>query len=143
MGVNGIKTGFSRQNGQIWARQTAISLHLVDLRKAVRGSVSRVLCHIRKYGGDHSSGMSVTEHLVLPTRATIRKQIMCRSYLVLLPAGFTLPLLLPAARCALTAPFHPYLRRGGLLSVALSLELPLPDVIRRRVSVEPGLSSLT
>ncbi len=68
---------------------------------------------------------------------------MCRSYLVLLPAGFTLPLLLPAARCALTAPFHPYLRRGGLLSVALSLELPLPDVIRRRVSVEPGLSSLT
>ena len=31
--------------------------------------------------------------------------------------------------------------RGGLLSVALSLESPLPDVIRHRVSVEPGLSS--
>ncbi len=31
--------------------------------------------------------------------------------------------------------------RGGLLSVALSLELPPPDVIRHRVSVEPGLSS--
>src|SRR5262249_29821446 len=30
---------------------------------------------------------------------------------------------------------------GGLLSVALSLGSPLPDVIRRRVSVEPGLSS--
>ena len=66
---------------------------------------------------------------------------MRRPYLVLLPAGFTLPLPLPAARCALTAPFHPYLIRGGLLSVALSLESPLPDVIRRRVSVEPGLSS--
>src|SRR5262249_36866955 len=30
------------------------------------------------------------------------------SYLVLLPVGFTLPLPLPSARCALTAPFHPY-----------------------------------
>jgi hypothetical protein len=31
------------------------------------------------------------------------------AYLVLLRVGFTLPRLLPAARCALTAPFHPYL----------------------------------
>jgi hypothetical protein len=31
----------------------------------------------------------------------------CRSYLVLLPVGFSLPPPLPAARCALTAPFHP------------------------------------
>jgi hypothetical protein len=30
---------------------------------------------------------------------------------------------------------------GGLLSVALSLGLPPPDVIRHRVSMEPGLSS--
>ena len=30
------------------------------------------------------------------------------SYLVLLPVGFALPLPLPSARCALTAPFHPY-----------------------------------
>ena len=29
-------------------------------------------------------------------------------YLVLLRVGFTEPRLLPAARCALTAPFHPY-----------------------------------
>jgi len=29
-------------------------------------------------------------------------------YLVLLPVGFTLPVLLPVPRCALTAPFHPY-----------------------------------
>ena len=33
----------------------------------------------------------------------------CRSYLVLLPVGFALPPPLPAARCALTAPFHPCL----------------------------------
>jgi hypothetical protein len=32
---------------------------------------------------------------------------------------------------------------GGLFSVALSLGLPPPEVIRHRVSVEPGLSSAT
>jgi hypothetical protein len=32
----------------------------------------------------------------------------CRPYSVLLPVGFTVPSLLPATRCALTAPFHPY-----------------------------------
>jgi hypothetical protein len=32
-------------------------------------------------------------------------------------------------------------RRGGLFSVALSLGLPPPDVIRHRLSMEPGLSS--
>ena len=31
------------------------------------------------------------------------------SYFVLLPVGFALPFLLPKMRCALTAPFHPYL----------------------------------
>gem|GEM_PF-4648558 len=54
------------------------------------------------------------------------------TYLVLLRVGFTLPLLLPAARCALTAPFHPYLIRertiGGLLSAALSVGLRPPGV---------------
>src|SRR5438552_10115621 len=33
-------------------------------------------------------------------------------YLVLLRAGFCLPPVLPQARCALTAPFHPYLEKG-------------------------------
>jgi hypothetical protein len=32
---------------------------------------------------------------------------MCRPYSVLLPVGFAVPLLLPATRCALTAPFRP------------------------------------
>jgi len=68
--------------------------------------------------------------------------------LVLLPVGFTVPFPLPATRCALTAPFHPYPQwsseegiTGGLLSVALSLGSPPPGIIRHRVSVEPGLSS--
>ncbi len=74
-------------------------------------------------------------------------------YSVLLPVGFAMPPLLPAARCALTAPFHPYpaasrvaVQRhdrwlGGILSAALSLGSPPPDVIRHRLSMEPGLSS--
>jgi hypothetical protein len=71
-----------------------------------------------------------------------------RSYSVLLPVGFTVPPSLPKARCALAAPFHPCrgqnaTRRGGLFSVALSLNgnCRPPDVIRHRLSMEPGLSS--
>ena len=64
-----------------------------------------------------------------------------RPYSVLLPAGLAMPGTSPPQRCALTAPFHPYRISGGLLSVALSLGSPPPDLIRRRVSVEPGLSS--
>ncbi len=71
----------------------------------------------------------------------------CRSYLVLLPVGFSLPPPLPATRCALTAPFHPCRPPdmqgglGGVLSVALSLGSPPPGVTRHRASMEPGLSS--
>ena len=35
----------------------------------------------------------------------------------------------------------PLRRDGGMISVALSLALPQPDVIRHRSSLEPGLSS--
>ena len=68
----------------------------------------------------------------------------CRPYLVLLPVGLAVPPLLPETRCALTAPFQPcrsFRLLGGFISVALSLRLPWADVIRHRVSVEPGLSS--
>src|SRR6266478_6862281 len=67
-------------------------------------------------GDGHSSGTFVAERLARPTRAAARKArpagpalpaSACRSYLVLLPVGFALPPPLPAARCALTAPFHP------------------------------------
>ncbi len=67
-------------------------------------------------------------------------------YLVLLPVGFTMPLPLPATRCALTAPFHPYPsaknQTGGLFSVALSLGSPPPGITRHRVPMEHGLSSV-
>jgi len=74
-----------------------------------------------------------------------------RTYSVLLPVGFTMPPLLPGARCALAAPFRPCPRdkpadadrscAGGLFSVALSLRSPPPAVSRHRFPVEPGLSS--
>ena len=83
-----------------------------------------------------------------PASRSPRRRIR-HPYLVLLPVGFTMPPPLPAARCALTAPFHPCRPStpkgtdglGGLLSVALSLRSPSPGVTRHRVSVEPGLSS--
>ena len=52
----------------------------------------------------------------------------CRPYSVLLPAGLAVPLPLPVARCALTAPFHPYLqpvpRRGGREAVCFLWRFP-------------------
>ena len=47
-------------------------------------------------------------HLKRPTREQCGPHLTF-PYLALLRTGFTLPWLLPATRCALTAPFHPYL----------------------------------
>ena len=47
--------------------------------------------------------------------------------MVLLRVGFTLPAGLLQPRCALTAPFHPYLVRGGIFSVALSVKSALSE----------------
>ena len=69
----------------------------------------------------HSSGTRVTAGLARPTRTTgpetglrpsPRGERRRRPYLVLLPVGFTVPLALPPARCALAAPFHPYPQAG-------------------------------
>ena len=69
---------------------------------------------------DYSSGTSVTRCLMRPTRASLAgppvliKQLC--PYVVLLRMGFTLPVLSPDLRCALTAPFHPYITapKGGM-----------------------------
>ncbi len=134
--------------------------HLKTLRGGVAGRfedvrwpVSRVLSP----PAEPVRGRGMAIHLGRPSPGASRdlpgrqprKPGKRRPYLVLLPVGFTLPPPLPAARCALTAPFHPYPRgqrtggAGGLLSVALSLGSPPPGVTRHRVPVEPGLSSPT
>ena len=71
-----------------------------------------------------------------PPRATYprlpRRPGRCGShlaaYLVLLRLGVTVPPLLPAARWALTPPFHPYPVRGGVFSVALTVASRRPGV---------------
>jgi len=64
----------------------------------------------------HSSGTRVAARLERPTRGPARAARCGHSdrlslYSVLLRVGFTLPPPLPVARCALTAPFHPYRHR--------------------------------
>jgi hypothetical protein len=105
----------------------------------------------------HSSGTPVAGRLEQPTRATrptdeapqrpktpriapirscSRRGLPCRRRCrprgALLPHPFTLTL--GVGPCGPRA-------KGGLLSVALSLGSPPPDVIRRRIRMEPGLSS--
>src|SRR4029079_15409623 len=102
--------------------------------------------------GGHSSRRRIAPPLKQPTRATSGNTLICRPYSVLLPVGFAVPPPLPAARCALTAPFHPCrgkrnTPRRSVLCGTVPEPIPdcagtdPPDVIRHRLSVEPGLSS--
>ncbi len=127
----------------------------VGAERDARRPISRVLSPRRIAGDDHSSGTPVTECLARPTRTAARKRA-CR------PAVKRIRLAAPTWSCSRWGlPCHPRYRgrgallphpftltrgpqsgaAGGLLSVALSLGSPPPDVIRHRVSVEPGLSS--
>jgi hypothetical protein len=57
---------------------------------------------------DHSSSLAITGEVKQPTRKLRTGHPRALPYLVLLRAGFCLPPTLRPARCALTAPFHPY-----------------------------------
>ena len=100
----------------------------------------------------YSSGTFVAERLTRPTRATTRKHAFgpkskCCPYSVLLPVWFALPPLLPIARCALTAPFHPYLIDNNILRrfafCGTFRRLSPPRCYLASYPVEPGLSSAT
>src|SRR6187399_761960 len=97
-----------------------------DRRKKRRSRrVSRILSAVagralRRYRfrrDDHSSRPGIARGLQRPTRRLRTGRPLdpptcvdepVPPYLVLLRAGFCLPPTLPPARCALTAPFHPY-----------------------------------
>lgn len=98
----------------------------------------------------HSSGTCIAARLEQPTRTTgpgNRPLLPCgraSSLFGFAPGGacHAVPVAGSAVRSYRT--FSPLPRtevRGGSISVALSLGSPPPDVIRHRVSVEPGLSS--
>ncbi len=113
------------------------------------GPVSRILSALRR--DDHSSGPRITARLKRPTRRLWRTEPARRPgspkayqeippYLVLLRVGFALPAALLRRRCALTAPFHPYLSLAAR-AVCFLWHFPsndpahksagaLPDVIR-------------
>ena len=72
---------------------------------------------------DHSSSPAIADGIKRPTRRlgrAVRRLAHAPPYLVLLRAGFCLPPVLPRARCALTAPFHPYPPRARSARRALA-----------------------
>ena len=101
--------------------------------------VSRVLYGLPR--GNHSSGISVTADLVRPTRKH-RGPRQC--FPIWSCSGWGLPCrrMLPPARCALTAPFHPYPAETGRYIFCCTFRRLAPP--RRYLApcpVEPGLSS--
>ncbi len=98
----------------------------------------------------HSSGMDVASHLKQPTRrlgrVNPRRLRGAPAYLVLLPGGFAMPVLLPVRRWALTPPFHPYLirfrgHRRFVLCCTVRRVTP-PWCYQAQHPAEPGLSSV-
>ena len=86
------------------------------------GPVSRILSKGLPPLDDHSSKATVAHGPLaanpnlLGTKHPRRPRPSRGSYLALLPVGLALPPLLPAARWALTPPFHPHPRYTGAVS---------------------------
>ncbi len=107
-------------------------------------------CKPGSVGDSHSSGPHVTMRLKRPTREPCgphaATKIACSP--IWSCSGWGLPCrgVLPPARCALTAPFHPYLcaSRGGPSAVVLCGTFRRLSPPRRYLApcpAEPGLSS--
>jgi len=91
---------------------------------------------------NHLSGTYVTICLMRPTLTQTRAASCIKRglYLVLLQMGFALPRVLPPARCALTAPFHPYQNWRFFFCGTFRRFTP-PRRYLASCSTEPGLSS--
>ena len=113
--------------GSVWRKPCDSRVTAIPLGRSLPNASSN---QPGRRPGDRPEARPVSWRLrVIPIRFCSRRGLPCRPRRrvrgALLPHPFTL-----------TRPWT-----GGLLSVALSLGSPPPDVIRRRVSVEPGLSS--
>ena len=116
--------------------------------KSASRPVSRVLYGAGEPARDgHSSGTVVANCLKQPTRMTDPETGLepCGSVSSLFgfaPGGACRAVRITASAVRSYRTLSPLpAKAGGLLSVALSLGSPPPDVIRHRISVEPGLSS--
>ncbi|GMR15674.1 MAG: hypothetical protein BMS9Abin30_1313 [Gammaproteobacteria bacterium] len=91
--------------------------------------------------GNHSSGTAVTNILKRPTR---RHRGPRYGLPIWSCSGWGLPChkLLPVVRCALTAPFHPYLHGRRYIFCCTFRRLTPPRCYLAPCPVEPGLSSL-
>ena len=122
-----------------------------SLRKiCARWPISRVLSLSRSSLDDHSSGMRIAAHLDATdpddgaeTHLSTGPKSLERPSLFGLAPGGVYPAAAVTSRAVRSyRTFSPLpAEAGGLFSVALSLGLPPPDVIRHLASVEPGLSS--
>src|SRR5581483_2325349 len=99
-------------------------------------------------GYDHSSPAVIADGLQRPTRRLRTGRPRTPPYLVLLRAGFCLPSRLHETRCALTAPFHPYLAASGepatpwrYIFCATFLQVTLTGRYPAHCPTEFGLSS--
>ena len=114
-------------------------------------AISRILCRRatvarKRAGDDHSSSPAVSGGIEQPTRKPRADHPQALPYLVLLRAGFGLPPALQRARCALTAPFHPYRpppcgRGRRYVFCATFLQVTLTGRYPAHCPLEFGLSS--
>jgi hypothetical protein len=137
-GTSGEKDRSGHRSGDKKALQPACKPNSVRRRPRPCGQTFR--------WDDHSSSPGIAGGVEQPTRRLRTGRPRSPSYLVLLRAGFCLPLLLPGARCALTAPFHPYSRprerrRGRYVFCATVRRVAPPGYYPAHCPAEFGLSS--
>nr|CAD6602983.1 hypothetical protein RKHAN_01262 [Rhizobium sp. Khangiran2] len=131
--VKGKRCQLACKPGSVWLRRTGTWQPFIwdDACTSPRAT------HPDDWPGNQAVGACAPH--VIPIRSCSRWGLPCRPCRQrrggLLPHPFTL------TPPALPLDWERDSRRGGILSVALSLGSPPPDVIRHRVSVEPGLSS--
>jgi len=109
-----------------------------DNRRGLFFQAQEPTCKPGSVEDDHSSGTNVAVRLKQPTREHVRaarRTPECACSPIWPCSGWGLPChaLLPGVRCALTAPFHPYLYPasraiGGIFSAALSVGSRPPGV---------------